>query len=314
MPVTLPPDPQVRLHLHPDSLASALQPLRLWGDWPDPAAWRSGATAPLTGTPRSWVLANGPRFGHQGMTPDEAQLLLHGLRLVLAAGYDRYNHPDDHADTPALWDRVRSQAADCTRRTQAVISWLHADVQALAPTYADATAVYALARALVPFLDPAAWERQLSLDDDPDDPDAGTWVCRAGISAKLHAEAVFARWTPGLDADPYMDPIPGTDPDAWVQVGVDHAAPPCTCNPLDGGCGWSGTYAQLEHHLRESLCPRCRTVVRHRDTAGLVAPAVQREGVLHLRLVTTDDLPDNLDRMGHGDLLDRADPPTTPRR
>jgi hypothetical protein len=36
------------------------------------------------------------------------------------------------------------------------------------------------------------------------------------------------------------------------------------------GCGWSGTHAELEHHLRESLCPRCRRVLL--NTGGLSIP------------------------------------------
>ena len=207
--------PEIRLHLPIDMLAKALRPLRDGGAWADLEAWRQllgpGDTA---ANPRSWCLANANRLAH-GLDGDDLRLLLGALRLVLDGAYARYNYPEAHAD-PALCDKVRAEAAAVTKATNDALIWLQFEADAiLQPDLADDQRVYALARALLPFVDAPSWERQLRPDEDPEDRNAGTWVCRAGIHAKLHAEAALARYARHLEADPYDDPIPGTAPEIW---------------------------------------------------------------------------------------------------
>ncbi len=57
----------------------------------------------------------------------------------------------------------------------------------------------------------------------------------------------------------------------------------------DAECGWKGPYSDCEHHMRESLCPRCRTVVLYTKALSVPVKALPRIGD-RIRTLT-----DNLD-------------------
>jgi len=265
MPRTDLPQPELRLHLPPDMLAAALRPLRDGGSWVAPEAWAALVQDTLptaTSGPRYWCFAHADRLLREGLAAPDLRVLLAGLRLVLEAARNRLND---------------AEAMAVVKATSLVLAWLpfEADVL-LDEEAADDARVYQLARALLPFVEAAAWERQEAPVDLHQRPVlAGgevRWACMAGLAAKLHAEAVLAKYARDLVQDPYDDPIPGTDPGIWnTATGHDPG-------PVD------------------DADPACRCVALRPVTADDVAAAINAAPPLHpvtgagLRLLSDDDL------------------------
>ena len=183
---------ELRLHLPVERLQRALQPLRNYGRWADAAAWADLQGPQATSdNPRSWCFANSNRLQREGLSGPDMDLLLGALRLVLAAAYQRANRPQDYA-APQLQDQVHTEASALAGMVQDAITWLQFEADSFGnPERAESTARQALTLALEPFIDPANWERQLTLADDPSDATTGRWVCTAGTEAKLQALAVY---------------------------------------------------------------------------------------------------------------------------
>jgi hypothetical protein len=167
-------------------IEKALYPLMRWGDLVDETQW---AALSNYSTPQAWAKSIDTRMT-TGLDRGEMETLTAALQMVL----------DGAKCMQATWEstttltKVQAVVGDmqsCSEATRDVLTWLAVDAEHQRIS-ASEPEVYAMARALAPFVDMDNWEEQHAQGQDIDAP--GTWVCRAGLDAKVYAEAIYARW------------------------------------------------------------------------------------------------------------------------